>query len=135
MILKNKKPDQRANADQAVSSTNPAKEKPMTSAANTMARSANQSSEAAVAAAMRALEDDVCSLCNMAQILGDLLDHSLVGLADDGKRQQMPEKGSVMKVYLGHQDMEMLSFAWNDVIGRSLRLRDKYSKAWDGVAS
>lgn len=85
--------------------------------------------------AFQSLEDDICSLLNMARILADLLDGDLVGI-ENGEKIHMPEPGNAMQVYLTHDQMECLSFAWNDVITRSFNLKNKYYAAWDvGVAA
>jgi hypothetical protein len=89
--------------------------------------------DAAVAAAMRELEDDIYSLCNMAMILGDLLDHDLSEYSG-GRVRSMPEPGKTMTVVLGYQQMEVLSFAWSDVINRAIRLRNRWNDALDGKA-
>lgn len=92
--------------------------------------SAKTARDCLVADAMRNLEDDICSLLNMARILAELLDQDLVGY-EDGKKVQMPDRGKTMKVYLGHDQMECLSFAWNDVINRALRLKTRFYAAYD----
>lgn len=90
---------------------------------------------ALVADAMRNLEDDICSLLNMARILADMLDNDLVGY-QDGKKVHIPERGKTMEVYIGHDQMECLSFAWNDVINRAVRLKTRFYSAYDaGVQS
>ncbi|MBX3584306.1 MAG: hypothetical protein KF810_20685 [Rhizobiaceae bacterium] len=97
----------------------------------TRLRAANDAAkEAAVATAMRDLEDDVCSLLNMARILGDLLDGDLVSYEGD-KKISIPEPGGVMTVHLGYEQVECLSFAWNDVIKRALHLKAKFYEAFD----
>lgn len=87
----------------------------------------------AVASAMRDLEDDICSLLNMARILGNMLEESLVEW-DGSDKRAMPEPGSTMLVHLGFQEMECLSFAWNDVVNRASRLKGRYYAAFDAEA-
>jgi hypothetical protein len=87
----------------------------------------------AVADAAFELEDDICSLLNMARILGDMLEESLVEFDGEEKRY-MPEPGGTMHVYLGFQERECLSFAWNDVINRASRLKSRYYAALDAEA-
>lgn len=113
--------------DQAQS--NPMKGKPMNRAGNTTPE-ARHARDAAVASAMRDLESDICDLANMAMILGDLLEHDLIEVRD-GKRIVMPEPGQAMKVLLGYQQLERLSFAWNDVIERALTLKKRWNAAAD----
>lgn len=86
-----------------------------------------------VADAMRDLEDDIYSLCNMAQILGELLNGDLVSYRD-GRRISMPKPGGSMSVDLTYRQLEVLSFAWNDVICRSERLKKKFNAAIEGKA-
>ncbi|MGB3502278.1 MAG: hypothetical protein WBA44_11680 [Mesorhizobium sp.] len=83
--------------------------------------------------AFQDLQDDICELLSMARILGDLLDSGLVGF-EDGKTVHMPDRGRAMKVYLTYDQMEMLSFAWNNVIGRAFELKNKFHEAWDAEA-
>lgn len=87
--------------------------------------------DGAIASAMRDLEDDICSLLNMTRILAELLDDTLVEFGPGGTRVGMPKKGETLKVMIGHDEMEMLSFAWNDVINRTVRLKDNYYRAFD----
>ncbi len=87
--------------------------------------------DGAIASAMRDLEDDICSLLNMARILAELLDETLVEFGPGGTRIGMPKKGEALKVMIGHDEMEMLSFAWNDVINRTVRLKENYYQAWN----
>lgn len=91
-------------------------------------------SDAAVARAMRNLEDDICALLNMARITGELLDSDLVGYVD-GKAIHMPEPGKSMNVALGHDQMSYLMFACNDVIRRAKQLEIKFYAAWDKGAA
>ena len=101
----------------------------MNTASNTTA-APRAARDTAVAAAMRNLEDDICSLHNMARILVELLDHDLVEYVD-GKKRAMPEPGQALTVYLGYAQFEMLSFAWNDVLGRAGNLKRRFNEAWD----
>ena len=92
-------------------------------------------SDTAVATAMRNLEDDICSLLSMARILGDLLDSDLTSF-ENGRKISSPDRGQSMKVYLSHDQMEYLSFAWNDVIYRAHQLRQRFYAAYKvGAAS
>lgn len=111
-------------------STNPAKDMDMNVHSNITA-AAGSARDAAVAAAMRDLEGDICSLLSMARILGDLLDSDLVGF-QNGRRISSPARGQTMTVYLGHDQVDYLSFAWNDVINRAVRLKEKFYAAHDG---
>ena len=88
--------------------------------------------DTAVADAMRDLEHDVCCLVHMARILGDMLDHDLVEFDGDGRKG--PSRGQTIKVILGHDQLEHLSFAWNDVINRARLLKDRYYAAFDAGA-
>lgn len=116
-------------ADPRRGSTNPQKDMDMNKHVDTTA-SAKTARDCLVASAMLNLEDDICSLLNMARILGDLLDQDLVGY-EEGRKIQMPERGKAMKVYLGHDQMECLSFAWNDVINRAVRLKTRFYAAYE----
>lgn len=83
---------------------------------------------AATASAVRDLEDDICSLLNMARILGDLLDNDLVSF-EGGKKIHAPKRGQTMTVCLGHDQVDCLHFAWNDVISRAFHLKRKFYAA------
>ena len=93
-------------------------------------KSASGARDAAVANAMRELEGDICAVLTVARILAELLDNDLVGF-ENGQKIQMPSKGKPMKVYLSADQMEMLSFAWNDVIDRAAKLKMKFYAAHD----
>lgn len=86
--------------------------------------------DTAVASAMRDLEDDICSVLTMARILAHLLDNDLVGYVD-GEKVEVPPRGKTMRVVLGHDQMECLSFAWSDVVNRATRLKTKFYAAYD----
>lgn len=86
-------------------------------------------SDADMADNMRALEGDVCALLNMARIMTDMLEDTLVGY-ENGAKIYSPPKGGVMTVKLGFEELEKLSFAWNDVVERAWSLRKKYYAAF-----
>ena len=114
-------------------SSNPAKDQNMKTTTTAPVAPAR---DTAVANAMYELAPYVCDLHNMARILGDLLDETLVEYRQGGQKICMPEKGRALKVLIGHDQMEMLSFAWNDVISKAKGLRDRYNAAHDaGVAA
>jgi len=58
------------------------------------------------------MEHHVCGLRSMSQIMGDLLDRSL-------KDQDTGAGVGSMRVYLSADQVELLAFAWNDVISRA----------------
>ena len=88
--------------------------------------------DAAQLQAFKDLEDEICSVLNMAHILSDLLEHTLVEYRN-GENIRCPTPGEPMKVYISSQEMDCLSFAWNDVINRASYLKKKYYAAWDGA--
>lgn len=107
----------------------------MNAASDITGRSDRQHRDAVFASAMRDREDDICSLLNMARILGDMLEDYLVEYDGAGYRA-MPEPGGVMRVTLVGEQVEMLSFASSDVIGRAKRLKESFYEAHEaaGVA-
>lgn len=78
--------------------------------------------------AYRDLEHDICSIRSMAKILGDMLDDHLVDF--DTKAQT----GALINIRLTDHEMDMMSFAWNDVIYRAGRLVDAFYAASEGKA-
>ncbi len=86
--------------------------------------------DAAVASAMRDLESDICDALNMALILHELFSENIVEYRN-GKRVAMPEPGGTLTVVLGYQQIELLSFASNDVIDRCSRLKKRWTAAVD----
>lgn len=83
--------------------------------------------------AMRDLEDDIHGLGSMTHILSNMLDDALVELRP-GERVRVPEPGGLLTVRLGHQELELLCFAWNDVTARANRLLQKFEAACEGKA-
>lgn len=73
------------------------------------------------------MEDAVCSLRHMTLILGAMLDDNL----KDGETGA--GTGS-MKVWLSGEQVELLSFAWNDVIRRARVVQDAFYAAAHGEA-
>ncbi|CDM56313.1 MULTISPECIES: hypothetical protein [Rhizobium] len=73
------------------------------------------------------LEHDVCCLRSMINILGDMLDDNLVDVDTGAQSRQ-----EVFKIWLTDGQMNMLSFAWNDVICRANRLERAFFAAVDG---
>lgn len=91
---------------------------------------ARHARDAAVASAMRDLESDICDALNMALILHELFSENIVEYRN-GKRVAMPEPGHTLTVVLGYQQLELLSFASNDVIDRCSRLKKRWNAAAD----
>ena len=79
-----------------------------------------------VANAMLSLEHDIACLSSMAQILGMLLDDHLVD--EDGSASGK----ELYRILLGNKDMDMLSFAWNDVTARACRIDRAFHEAVKG---
>lgn len=73
------------------------------------------------------LEHEICSLRSMVNILGDLLDDNLVDVETGSQSNQ-----GLFKIWLTGGTMNMLSFSWNDVIGRANRLERSFYAAIDG---
>lgn len=80
-----------------------------------------------IAEAMLTLEHDIACIASMAKILGGLLDDLLVDCDDEVKAGK-----ELYKVMLGAMEMDMLSFAWNDVIARAGRLDHAFHEAVKG---
>lgn len=76
--------------------------------------------------AFRDLEHEICCLSSMSKILGDMLDDRLVDF--DTKAQV----GEIINIKLTDYELDMLSFAWNDVIYRAGRLVDAFYAASEG---
>ncbi len=68
------------------------------------------------------LENDICNLTNMVQILNDMLE----GNIKDYETGSVC--GPVLTVRLGSGEMRKLSFAWNDVTHRAEELQDRFYK-------
>lgn len=79
------------------------------------------------------LETDIFDVAAMSQILGDMLDGDLVGYDDKGNRYLATDERA-MRVWLTKGQMDLLCFAWNDVIVRALRLQARFRAAADGKA-
>ncbi|MEF0939606.1 hypothetical protein [Rhizobium sp. BR 362] len=75
--------------------------------------------------AFRGLDHDISCLRNMARILADLLDDSLFDRSVDAG-------SAVLTIKLTDSEMEMLSFAWNDVASRASRLQVAFDAAARG---
>jgi hypothetical protein len=87
----------------------------------------------AIVSAMRMLEFPIHGLSMAAEIMGEMLDHDLseIDLAT-GERRGIPRRGHNMTVILTRDQIERLSFLWNDVICRANKLRSAYFAALDG---
>lgn len=85
-----------------------------------------KTTDAEVACAMLSLEHEIACLASMTQILGMLLDDHLVD--EDGSASGR----ELYRVLLGNKEMDLLSFAWNDVIGRARRLDRAFHEAVKG---
>ncbi|MDI7864103.1 hypothetical protein MRS76_19320 [Rhizobiaceae bacterium n13] len=84
--------------------------------------------DGAVARAMRELEHPIRSAHSMAYILAELLDEYLKDYREvDGKRP-----GGGWQIRLTEHEMEVLNFAWCDVLSRLTKLEKAFDAAWDG---
>ena len=77
---------------------------------------------------LRRLEDPIASLCSMAHIMGELLDGCLSGT-------NQTRMGDQINISLTSHELELISFAWNDVASRSGTLKRAYYGAIDGGAA
>lgn len=66
------------------------------------------------------LENDICNLTNMVQILNDMLEDNIKDYETGSV------SGPVLTVRLGSGEMQKLSFAWNDVTRRAEELQDRF---------
>lgn len=75
---------------------------------------------ASVAKSLGAIETEICDLYHMAAILADMLDEQL---------SPEDETDGVMRILMSKDQLDTLSFAWNDVVTRSRRLRSSFYEA------
>lgn len=78
-----------------------------------------------IAVAMLGMEHDIACLNAMAHILGDMLDSDLVQDAKEVGRD-------FYTIQLTRDQMNMLSFAWNDVAHRASRVEKAFHAAAHG---
>lgn len=89
--------------------------------------------DGAIVEAMRSLEGAIYGLSMMAEIMGDILDDNLVEIDfETGEKRGTPAAGKNLHVVLTRGQIEQISFAWNDVIGRSVKLQKAFIAALDG---
>lgn len=71
---------------------------------------------------LRGLEDPIYSLCSMANIMAELLDGCLTGV-------NQSKNGEHITISMTSHEMDLISFAWNDVVSRSGALRKAFYEA------
>ncbi len=67
--------------------------------------------------AYRALENEICSIDHMSEILSDMLERSL---------KPAREVDGMPAILITKSELSTLSFAWNDVAMRATKLRDAF---------
>ena len=67
--------------------------------------------------AYRALENEICSIDHMSEILSDMLERCL---------QPAREVDGLPAIVITKSELSTLSFAWNDVAMRATKLRDAF---------
>ncbi|ASP84787.1 hypothetical protein [Sinorhizobium meliloti] len=78
----------------------------------------------AVAEAMLTLEEQVTELEAMSRIMADLLEEVL--------SSNREKEGEYFRILVSRYDMENISFAWNNVTSRAVKLADRYYDACRG---